>query len=44
LSFYGHRVMGNMTRTNLETAGETLGYLGGGLRIRYSHNLLETLG
>jgi hypothetical protein len=35
--------MGKLTRTNLEIAEETLGYLGGGLRVRHPHNLLETL-
>jgi hypothetical protein len=35
--------MGKLTMMNLETAGETPGYLGGGLQVHHPENPLETL-
>jgi len=41
LNFYDHGVMGDMTMMNLETAGETPGYLGGGLQVHHLDIILE---
>jgi len=35
--------MGKLIMMNLETAGETSGYLGGGLQVHHPENPLETL-
>jgi len=36
--------MGKLTMMHLETAGETLGYLGGGLQVHHPENPLDALG